>query len=756
MEVVMIFRRSRVSRSLLLVLCCSPFLNAAELPRDKVGLVLAGGGARGIAHVGVIQALEELHVPVDAIAGTSMGALVGGLYATGMNGTDLQQVVSVMDWEAAFSDKIERGDQPIRRKADDYDYPIKVSLAFKDGQLSFPLGLIQGQQVRMIIKELMVDADHISDFDRLPIPYRAVATDIETGEAYVFDRGDMVTAMRASMSIPGLLAPVEHDGRLLVDGGVANNVPVNVARGMGTTRLITIDIGTPLKSREEINSVVSVADQMLGFLTRKNSIEQIETLSDQDFLIRPELEAIGMLDFDHEAAIVAQGYQAAMAMREELSQLSLDEAGWASYLAGKELSVPTSPVIEYVDISNNSRISDDIIRLRISQPIGEPLDRDRLRADIADIYALDYFELIDFEVARTEGRAGLVITAREKTWGADDIKFGLNLVTGLEGSSEINAGMSYRLKGLNRRGAELYGRAQLGDTLLLTSEIYQPIDLGSRIFLAPWISYHDQEVLTIGPEFDFDEVFGSWRVADLRLQLDVGANVFGNSELRLGMFRTKGESRLEISSNDLLDEGTFDQGGAAASWRYDSMDNIFFPRSGGFMYGEYELNRTDFGADENFERWQFMSQGALTFGESDRNTVILTVKTAQSTDSANEPQNYYQLGGLFNMSGLRQSAFSGRQMFFSMAQYQRRLSKTSVIPLDMPVYAGFSVEGGQLWSERSEVDLGDLRAAGSIYLAIDSPLGPVYIAYGQSVKSQSAVYFSLGWPFLGQNTRISQ
>ncbi|MEH6592918.1 MAG: patatin-like phospholipase family protein [Halioglobus sp.] len=741
---------------LLASLLCVPGLYATEIDREKVGLVLAGGGARGIAHVGVIQALEEMRIPVDAIAGTSMGALVGGLYATGMSGQELESVVAQMDWELAFSDTLERGDQPIRRKADDYDYPIKVKLAFKEGSLSFPLGLIQGQQVRMIIKELMIDADHVNDFDRLPIPYRAVATDLETGEAYVFQRGDMVTAMRASMSIPGLMVPVRHDGQLLVDGGVANNVPVDVARTMGADRLIAIDIGTPLKSRKEITSVVAVADQMLGFLTRKNSLEQIETLSDDDILIRPELEGVGMLDFGDEKTIIEQGYQAAMAMREELSELSLTESEWAGYVDTKRLPDPLNPVVEFVQIRNDSGISDEIIRYRISQPIGEPLDRDRLRRDIANIYALDYFELIDFEIVEDGGRSGLEIKAMEKTWGSDDIKLGLNLVTDLEGASEINAGASYRLKGLNEMGAEFYGRAQVGDTILLSGEYYQPVDLGLRYFVAPRLAYHDQEVLSLGPEFDIEDEFGSWRVRDLQLELNAGANVFGNSELRLGLFRTTGETEVQISSTETLGEGYFDQGGALASWRYDSMDDIFFPREGGFFYAEYELNTTELGADADFERWQVLAQAALSFGKAERNTVILTAKTAQSLDAPNEAQNYYQLGGLFNLSGLRQNAFSGRQMAFVMGQYQRKLSKNSAIPLDMPIYAGFSVEGGQLWSERSDVDLGDLQGAGSVYLGIDSPIGPIYIAYGRTTSARSAIYLSLGWPFLGQNSRIGR
>jgi NTE family protein len=752
--------RLRMYRIVVLFGCVLAFsiqlVQGAELERERIGVVLAGGGARGIAHVGVLRALEELQVPVDAIAGTSMGGLVGGLYASGMSAEELESVVLDMDWESAFADKIPRGGQPVRRKADDYDYPTKINMALKEGNLSFPLGLIQGQQVRMIIKELMVDVDHIHDFDQLPIPFRAVATDIETGEAYIFDRGEIVTAMRATMSIPGLLAPVEHDGLLLVDGGVANNVPVNIAREMGAERLIVVDIGTPLKSREEIKSVVGVADQMLGFLTRKNSVEQIATLKESDFLVRPELGAVGMLDFADEQPIVESGYQATMAMREQLSTLRLDNSDWAAYLLSKNIPTPTTPVIEFIVIKNDSPISNEIIRARISQPMGEALDRDQLRLDIANIYALDYFEIIDFQVVDDEGRRGLQIKAREKTWGSDDIKLGLNLLTNMEGDSKMNLGGSYRLKGVNRKGAEFYGRAQLGDTILFSGEFYQPVDIGSNFFIAPRLAYQDREVVTLGPEFDLDGTFGSWRVRDVQLELNVGTNVFKSSELRLGLFRDKGESDIQIASSDVLQDGSFDKGGVLASWRYDSMDEIFFPRRGGFLYAEYEANLEDVGADQDFYRWQVLAQAAFSFGADDKNTVILTGKTGQSEDAVNEPQNYYQLGGLFNLSGLQQDVFSGRQMVFTMAQYQRRLSDNSVLPLNMPIYAGFSVEGGQIESERSDLDLKNLQGAGSVYLAIDSPLGPLYLAYGQTTNSRSALYIAIGWPFLGHNTRIGR
>lgn len=741
----------------LLTLLLISSLPAAATPREPVALVLAGGGARGIAHVGVITALEEMQIPVDAVAGTSMGALVGGLYAIGMDGAELQEVIENMDWEEAFEDSVDRDDTPQWRKSDDYDYPSSISLAFKDGEASIPLGFVQGQQVRQMIKELMIEAEHIRDFDQLPTPYRAVATDIETGDAYIFDHGDIVTAMRASMSLPGILAPVEHDGRLLVDGGMAMNIPVRVGRDMGAQRLIVVDIGTPLKTRDEITSVLGVADQLLGFLTRRNSLEQLATLTDRDLLINPDLTGIGMLDFENTQQIFQSGYDAAMAMREQLEPLALDDSQWQVFLASRELPEAGTPIVDSIVIHNDSLVTDDIIRVRLAQQEGQPLDREQLQRDIANIYALDYWQIIDYELVPGDDKRNLlVINASAKGWGEDKLKIGMNMLSDMDGSSEINLGSSYLLKGVTRLGGELYGRAQIGDTLLFDLELMQPLDLRSRYFAVVHAGYKDHDVITAGPEYDFDDGLGAWRVRRLGLDLDLGVNVLGNSQLRGGLFYASGKYKPDFEIGTPLPDERFDEGGAMLSYRYDTLDNVYFPTRGGFLYADYRAFRKDLGSDEDFERWQAIGQAAYSFGSDDRNTVIITGKTGQSIDAPNEPQNYFQLGGLFNLSGLNHNFFSGRQMAFAMAQYQRRLSSNSVLPIDLPVYVGASIEGGQLWSDRSEITSGEFINAGSIYLGMDSPIGPIYLAYGRSEDTQDAIYLTLGWPFLSNQTRMGR
>jgi NTE family protein len=743
---------------LLLALASLPLAIAQPqtVERETIGLVLAGGGARGIAHVGVIRALEEMQVPIDAVAGTSMGALVGGLYASGMTSDELYEVVTTMDWERAFEDSVPRDKLPTRRKSDDYDFPSGVKFAVKDGNLTIPLGLIQGQQVRQIIKDLMLDVIHVRDFDELPIPFRAVAADIESGDEYVFARGDVVTAMRASMSLPGLLAPVEHDGRLFVDGGVANNIPVDVARSMGVDRVIVVDIGTPLLRRNEINSFLSVAEQMVGFLTRKNSEQQLETLVETDVLITPDLESFGTLSFEDTVAIYQRGYDETIKLTSRLKEMALAEAQWEEHLAARVMPEHTDLPIEFIAIKNDSGLSDDLIRVRLEQSLGEPLDLNLLNRNIASIYALDYWEIIDFQLLTDERGAGLLIDARAKSWGENKLKFGLGLVSDLDGSGDFNLGASYLRKGVNNRGGEVYGRAQIGDTSLLTGQLYQPLDLHSRYFVVPYASLSDNQVYTLGPEFDATDVVGAWRLKRAEAELAVGANIFTSTQIRLGVNAAYGEYDVDLAFSDELNGADFQQGGVFTSLRYDTLDSAFFPTRGSFLYAQYSAQRTGFGSDADFERWLGIGQSAFSFGGGKRNTVIFTARTGQSIDAPNSPQNYFQLGGLFNLSGVGQNLFSGRQMAFVMAQYQRKLSSNSVIPIKMPVYVGFSLEGGQLWQERSEIDLDDLIGSGSIYLGIDSPLGPIYLAYGRTENESEALYLSLGWPFLSNLNRLGR
>ena len=241
-------------------------------PRPRIGLVLGGGGARGAAHIGVLKELERLRIPVDAIAGTSMGAIVGGLYATGVNAEDLEELVSSLDWNAALSDTAAREDMSFRRKQDEREFPINFELGLRGTDLVLPKGVIQGQELDLLLRKLTLHASHITDFDNFPIPFRAIASDIVAGEAVVMDSGDLAMAIRASMSVPGVFAPARIDGRLLVDGGLIGNLPIDVMKEMGVDIIIAVDVEFPLYKSEELKSVLTISEQMLTILIRKETL----------------------------------------------------------------------------------------------------------------------------------------------------------------------------------------------------------------------------------------------------------------------------------------------------------------------------------------------------------------------------------------------------------------------------------------------------------------------------------------------------
>src|SRR5512145_453114 len=283
--------------------------------QPRVGLVLSGGGARGMAHVGVIRVLEEMKIPVHCIAGTSMGAIVGGLYAAGMSPDEMEKMVTSMEWNEAFRDKPPPSELSFRRKKDAADYLINFDLGFKDGGFSIPMGLLQGQNLNLMLKTMLFHTEGIDDFNKLNIPFRAMATDIETGDAVILDKGDLVKAIRASMSIPALFAPVEINGKLLVDGGIANNLPVDIARQMGADVLIVVDISTSLSRRKQLTSSVEITSQLTSILVQRNTADQIRTLYQTDILIRPDMGDIGSGDFFRAAEAVAAGRKKAEEMK---------------------------------------------------------------------------------------------------------------------------------------------------------------------------------------------------------------------------------------------------------------------------------------------------------------------------------------------------------------------------------------------------------------------------------------------------------
>ena len=378
----------------------------AEEQRPRVGLVLSGGGARGAAHVGVLKVLDEMRVPIDAIAGTSMGAVVGGLYASGMTAAEIEKLIRSVNWQDAFQDRPPREELGFRRKQDDREFLVRYALGVTEEGFVLPRGLVQGQKLEQVLRNAALPVAEIQDFDRLPIPFRAIATDLETGEAVVMDSGDLVTAMRASMSAPGVFAPAQRDGRLLVDGGLVENLPIDAARAMGVDVLIVVDVSFPLYAREELTSPLEVTNQAFAILIRGRTLEQREKLAAAGHHHRSAARALPVGGFRSRAAGAARGRRGARAARVSSSRaLSLERSGLSRTISRAAHPRSTEPpVIEFVRADARSAEYD------AAHPGDDEATwsarsstRSWSRSRLSSLYALDRFESIDYSLVEDDG-----------------------------------------------------------------------------------------------------------------------------------------------------------------------------------------------------------------------------------------------------------------------------------------------------------------------------------------------------------------
>src|ERR1700716_3753344 len=460
--------------------------------RPRICLVLSGGGARGMAHIGVLKILEELKIPLDCIAGTSMGAIVGGLYASGMTALEIDAAMRSLDWQEGFRDAPPRRGLAVRRKQDDRNFLVRLPLGLKHRTILLPKGFIQGQKLQETLRQLTLPFSSSTDFDLLPTPFRAVATDLETGDVVVMDKGDLAIAMRASMSAPGVFAPVESNGRLLVDGVLAENLPVTVARAMHADVLIVSDVSFPLQPRAALDSALSISNQMLAILVRKDSDRQRASLSPQDILIEPNLGSATATDFTSPGAVIARGEDAARAAIGELSAYGVGDGAYRDYLARRAAREPGLPPIKFVRVDPQSKRYEKTIVAEMQPLLGKPLDLDQVGKRITELYGLGNFETLDYTLVDqgpgTGGAAedsGLEVRARRKSWGPNYLRFGLNLEDDFQGNSRYNAAVRFLLTEMNDLGAELVTDLQIGSDPKIVSEFYQPLDASRTWFVAP-------------------------------------------------------------------------------------------------------------------------------------------------------------------------------------------------------------------------------------------------------------------------------
>ncbi|EHN69558.1 patatin-like phospholipase family protein [Aliivibrio fischeri] len=732
---------------------------ASDESRPKIGLVLAGGGAKGAAHIGVLKALEEMHIPIDYITGTSMGAYVGGLYASGMSADEIEAFIDTVDWNSGFVDKVERSERQIRDKEYEDRYQIGTDIGFSFTELKAPKGFVQGQTMAKILRTTSDNIPYLNSFDELPIPFRAVATDIEKLEPVILDKGNLAEAMMASMSVPGALPPAEYDGRLLVDGGVVNNMPVDVVREMGADIVIAVDIGSDYLEADDISSYLSVMGQLTNFMVKNSTKQQEKLLDEQDILLAPHVGKMETAEFDKMPFAYGKGYDIAYEKHKALDKLVLSDKKYQEYLKEKELKASTllrgeDLYVNKITIKNDSLYTESMLLDRLNLEEGRSYSADELEEHIRDLYVIDRFERVDYYYQENEeGTHDLIVEVKEKSWGPNYLDFRFALEDDFDNQSKYSLGMSINftdieLTGLRDNRSELRTNFELGTDKLVSAELYTPFLVNQLLFtsIKSVYSVEQKKFSLSGNELGSIDNDFPLEYSDLVFEAAVGLQGHLWSDFRVGGRYTKGEVAF-TSLRDL--NASYSREGVFAQYRLDTLDNFTFPTKGFYVNAEYlyshdnvEDSVVDIEATkDSVIEISLNTRAAWTYS---RHTFVgnfeYGVVENKKGDLQLEPKS---LGGFLRLSGTPKDSLTGQNLVFGSLVYRYRLMDNDFGLFQSPIYLGASLENGGLWNQDSIKDA-PLYTAGSAFIGVDSPIGPIVLAYGRTEQNHESVYLSIG------------
>ncbi|MFL0814485.1 patatin-like phospholipase family protein [Vibrio parahaemolyticus] len=732
--------------------------------RPKVAVVLAGGGAKGAAHIGVLKALEEMHIPVDIITGTSMGAYVGGLYATGMSADEIESFIYSVDWNSGYRDRVDRSQRRVRDKEYEDRYQITTDLGLRFGEVRAPTGVVQGQNMLRVLRETTGNLGRFDSFDELAIPYRSVATDILELDEVVIGNGYLVDAMMASMSVPGALPPYKLNGHMLVDGGVVNNMPVDVARAMGADVVIAVDISTDYKTEDDFTGLFTVADQLSNYLVRRSTQQQVETLQEQDVYIRPNVGQMETVEFDKMPWAFQSGYDITREMESKLAGLRLSNAEYQKYIdhkqeVRKKLVYGDDRVVDEIVIVNNTHYSDVLLTNRLELETGRKIETAEIEKAVENLYALDRFELITYHFEEVDGSNLLVFDVNEKSWGPNYLNFRFFLEDDFDTDSQYGIGMSTNFTNLNSHGAEMALNVEMGTDKLIEAELYSPVLSSQEFFVAGKVAYSSEGRNL--PVSDDDSSLSSVNdflpvsYTEFVSEIAIGIQPTLWQELRLGGRYSSGS--IELSTLASVGNLDFERRGLFANYRLDTLDDFAFPTRGLLVDLEYLVSHdtspeeigqskprdivedTVYEIDARFkgamsyQRHTLVGQAEYSFVQSKNSSITL------------DPR---ELGGFLHLSGIPRNSLIGQNLFFSSLVYRYKWFDNDFGLFEAPVYVGASLEHGGTWSDNDlKLNEAPLYNAASIFFGVDSPIGPIMLAYGRTEQDMEAVYLIVGTSF---------
>jgi NTE family protein len=734
-------------RALLSILCCLASSHLSAKERPTIGVVLSGGGAKGAAHIGVLKVLEANNIPVDYIAGTSIGAYVAGMYALGYNASEIEAIMLGSDWSKGFSDTIPREQLSYRDKQQRDQFNIPISLGYSESQLKSPTGLLQGQTMSQLLQYSTDLVEQFGDFDQLAIPYRAVATDLVTSEAVILSSGSIVKAMQASATVPGALQPAKINGRLLIDGGIANNMPVDVVKAMGADIIIAVDIGSPLARHEQLDSTIAVLEQLSNFLTNASSARQKALLTDNDIIIRPAIDDLSTTDFSIMSLAMNLGDQAARFQLTKLSSLSISPTQYVAYQNSKKrkslkwLGELSRPLVA-VKFDNQSKVSESLLKEKFDLKPGDVVTKETLDAALKRVYSLNKFERVDAEFDDTKAGRILTLKTKAKSWGPNYLQAGFNWEDDFTLDSAVAISLAYTMTDLTANDGEWRNELELGVKRLVATEFYQPLDRDQAYYSRSRYQYESKknDIYDIqGRNFKLEKDAS-------RFDLGIGYNYSDAGLLELGLIAETG-----VISNDAIGMRNLDYSsfGGYIKVAYDTLNSISFPTEGNRFSVSTYLRDEDFKGIELTDNgdlaWQIEAdwKGALKLGH---HAIVGKVALATVENDGNFTLQLSDLGGFLNLSGFHKHGLVGAHKVFGAFIYQYDLGR-DVLITDLPLYIGTSVEGGNVWYDRDLVDLNDLIYSGSLYLGTDTSWGPAALGFGLSDSGEKAFYLFIGKNF---------
>ncbi len=740
-------------RLLAAALCCGFFLSAAQAveqpnatsvapdatlkPRPKVALVLSGGGARGFAHIGVLRALQELRVPVDFVVGTSMGSVVGGAYAAGSSVEQLEQLVRRTDWNAVVADRAPRDELFYRRREEDLLLPSRIEFGAHLDGVSLPPAAAGNEALELALTRVLPPGARDKPANLLQLPFRSIASDLVTGELVELNDTPLFLAMRASLAVPGVFAPVRVNQRLLVDGGLVRNLPVDVAREMGAEIIIAVNVGTPLAQEKELVSAVSVAQQMLQILTEQNVQRSLKELRPNDILLQPDLGGIGFLDFGRHDRAMKEGEAAVRAMSARLVALALPEAQYAAYEV-KRLSAPVAidqPVrLAKLEVAPSGRINPKELEIQSGLKIGQMVTSEQAGTAGNRLFGRGDLARVETEVRDDETGRSVLIKPTEADWAHSRLRVGIELNSDFSDNSAFQLKAMHVLSSLNDWGGELRSIASVGTDRVLGTQFWQPLGVGSQWYVAPALEFGAGA----------SDIFNSSGFRQARYAYDysaasmsLGRQLGRWGDLRYSVGRQVSNRHLTIpeEENRFRTYQTVQQ----FSFNVDTLDTIAFPTRGTLFSLNWQraLRRNKNDTDEpvpaqqevkGLEAFHIGRWAGHVYGEWSR-----------SMGGAGDNN----LGGFLRLSGTEPNSVVGSRTVLGRVVVARSIGAMPAA-LGGDVRLGFSLEAGGAYSPADPLRFGKLKQAGSAFIAVDTRFGPLYFGAGATKEGKGSGYLFLG------------